>query len=169
MPFSYDYGKNDVKHHFEIHIPITAKILDVGPGVGTYSNLLTPSGYKLDCLEIFPRYITDYDLVEKYNKVMVGDIRKFDFDEYEYLIMGDVLEHLTFEESIKFLNQVKSSNQKCLVAVPYLLEQGEEYGNPYETHHQPDLTPEIMFKRYPFLRLLIRNNAYGYYINYEPI
>jgi hypothetical protein len=33
-----------------------------------------------------------------------------------------------------------------MVAVPYMMEQGEWGGNIHETHYQPDLTPENMLK-----------------------
>lgn len=166
MPYSYPEYKNDVKVHFENQIPKSSKILDVGPGAGTYSNLLSPLGYQLDCLEIFPRYVTQFNLFKKYKRIIIGDIREFDFKPYDYIIMGDILEHLTAEDAIKFLDQVNFNNQKCLVAVPYEYEQGEYEGNIHETHLQPDLTPEVMQKRYPSLKLLVGNGFYGYYINY---
>jgi hypothetical protein len=53
-----------------------------------------------------------------------------------------------------------------LEAVPYLFEQGEEYGNIYEKHQQADLTPAIFLERYPMMRLLFGDENYGYYVNY---
>jgi len=44
------------------------------------------------------------------------------------------------------------------------MKQGEYFGNKYETHHQPDLTPEVMSIRYPKLKMIYSNNEYGYYI-----
>jgi hypothetical protein len=52
-----------------------------------------------------------------------------------------------------------------MIAVPYLYEQGEEFGNIHETHLQPDLTPEIMLERYPDLKLIYGDENYGYYGN----
>jgi hypothetical protein len=52
-----------------------------------------------------------------------------------------------------------------MVAVPYMMEQGEWGGNIHETHYQPDLTPENMLERYPSLELLYSNEWYGYYIS----
>ena len=45
------------------------------------------------------------------------------------------------------------------------MEQGEVYGNIYEKHHQSDLTPDVMKKRYPELKFLIGDDEHGYYIN----
>ena len=89
----------------------------------------------------------------------------FNFDSYDCIIMGDILEHLTIKDAQKILNRITKNKQKCLVAVPYTMEQEEEEGNIYETHLQPDLTPENMLERYKQLKFLIGNNKYGYYIN----
>ena len=66
------------------------------------------------------------------------------------------------------LNKIHRMGKKAMVAVPYKFEQGEEYGNIHETHHQPDLTVAIMYQRYPMLRLIYGDLRYGYYINYIP-
>ena len=44
--------------------------------------------------------------------------------------------------------------------------QGPYEGNVYETHLQPDITPENFLERYPELKCLFKNDYYGYYINY---
>ena len=54
--------------------------------------------------------------------------------------------------------------KEMIVAVPYELEQGIEEDNIYEIHKQADLTPENMKERYPMLKLLYKNELYGYYI-----
>ena len=86
MPYSYGEFKEDVKQHFLNYIPSTTKILDVGPGQGTYSKLL--SNYNLDCIEVWEPYITQFNLQSQYNKVILGNINQFNFLEYEYIIMG---------------------------------------------------------------------------------
>jgi hypothetical protein len=79
--------------------------------------------------------------------------------------MGDILEHLTVEDAKSILHKIKVNNQGVMIAVPYLYEQGEEFGNIHETHLQPDLTPEIMLERYPDLKLIYGDENYGYYGN----
>ena len=166
MPYSYPEYKNEIKLHFKKCIPKNTKILDVGPGAGVYSDLLRELNYKIDCLEIWKPYISQFNLHQKYDNVILGDIRNFDFSSYDYIIMGDVLEHLTIEDATLFLDKVNNLNIKCLVAVPYNYEQGEYEGNVYESHLQPDLTSENVLTRYPSLNLLYGNHFYGYYINY---
>ena len=166
MPYSYPYYKEDIKDHFINNIPKYTKILDVGPGAGIYSDLLTPVGYRLDCLEIWPPYISEFNLTEKYGNVMIGNIVLYDFNEYDYIILGDVLEHLSVNNAIDLINNINRQNKKCLVAVPYNFSQGTSNGNVYETHLQPDLTHDRVIQRYG-LKLIYGNDQYGYYINYE--
>lgn len=165
MPVSFDFFKQEIQQYLKSNLPLSTKILDVGPGVGTYSKLLKPFGYKLDCVEIFEPYIEKYNLISQYNKVFVENILNFDISPYDFIILGDVLEHLQIKEAQNLINQIISQNKNCLVAVPYQMEQGVHEDNLYEIHHQPDLTPEIMGKRYPNLKLLYKNQYYGYYIS----
>jgi hypothetical protein len=166
MPYSSPFAKQEIANHFNDFVPKETKIIDVGPGCGTYWYLLSNLGYKLDCLEIWEPYISTFELNHKYNKVHLGNIIDFNIDDYEYIILGDVLEHLHLSDAQNLINKINKNHQKCLVAVPYLWEQGECENNIYETHLQPDLTPENMLEKYPSLHFLYGNEGYGYYINY---
>ena len=166
MPYSSTAFKDDVKIHMLSHLPPNTKILDVGPGSGTYGKLL--SGYfQMDGLEIHEPYVDKFNLRSIYKNVMVGNIVTFDFSEYDYIILGDVLEHIPKEEAIDLVDRINNAGKKCLIAVPYLYEQDECEGNIYETHHQPDLTHELFLERYPSMHLLYKDDGYGYYINYK--
>ena len=166
MPYSYSYFKEDIKNHFKSVIHTSIKILDVGPGAGTYSDLLTPIGYKLDCLEIWQPYVNEFKLTEKYGNVMIGNISLFDFNAYDYIILGDVLEHINTQDAKDLVTRILLNRKKCLIAVPYRFEQGTSNGNVYETHLQPELTHDLFMERYPGFNILYGNNDYGYYINY---
>jgi hypothetical protein len=173
MPHSYSFGKKEAIEFVQKNFPSSSKILDVGPGVGTYYDLLKPYGYKLDCLEIYEGYVDAYNLKSKYDQTLIGDVReeKWNLDNYDLVILGDVLEHLTVEQSKKVLNRC----QNVLVAVPYLCPQGgvdfvfedKRLINPHEKHEQADLTPLVMLTRYPNLGLIWSNHLYGYYSNVQ--
>lgn len=163
MPVSYSYFKEEVVDWFLSNVATSKRILDVGPGVGTYSDLLRKYGYKMDAIEIWAPYISKYQLPEKYDSVFNGNIVDFDLSNYDFIILGDVLEHLTSEQGVELIDRIKRSGKECLVAVPFLMDQGEHDGNKYEAHLQPDLLPEIMNSRYPSLTLLMSNPSYGYY------
>ena len=120
----------------------------------------------MDAIEIFANYIEQFDLNSKYNKVILGDIREFDFRDYDYIIMGDVLEHLSVKDAQQVIKRIQDLDILCLIAVPYNYEQGTYMDNVHETHLQPDLTPEIFLERYPMMKLLVGDDKYGYYINY---
>jgi len=163
MPYSYSDFKKEIQEHFQTIFQSDENILDVGPGSGTYSQLVT---FPIDCLEIFPPYIDMFKLHEKYRTVFTGDILLFDTTTYDYIIFGDVIEHLLIEQAQSLLQHLHEQGKRFLVAVPYRFPQQEEFGNIHETHHQDDLTPEIMLARYPMLQLLHGNTRYGYYVNY---
>jgi len=165
MPYSYGKYKDEVKNAIISNIPSSAKILDVGAGSGTYGDMLLGRFSKIIALEIFPKYVEMFQLNFRYDDVIIGNIIDFDFYDYDFLIMGDVLEHLSVADAQKIVYETQRNGQALLVAVPYMFEQGEEFGNIHETHLQPDLTPELMAKRYPELKLLYGDSNYGYYVN----
>jgi autotransporter strand-loop-strand O-heptosyltransferase len=166
MPNSYSFFKTEVKDWFIYNVPITKRILDVGPGQGTYSDLLKSAGYKMDAVEIWAPYVEQFNLKDKYDEVYIDDIRNFNLTKYDFVILGDVLEHLSKEDAQKLIDRMNEWGIDYMIAIPYMMEQdGEEYGNQYETHLQPDLTPEIMSERYPGLIKLYDNQWYGYYVN----
>ena len=168
MPNSYTVFKPEIRQWFIENVPTSKRVLDVGPGQGTYSELLRELGYRMDAVEVFAPYVDRFDLRDKYDNVYVANILEFNWKDYDFIILGDVLEHLTKEDGQQFMKELQFYGKQCLVAIPYTMEQdGEEYGNTYETHLQSDLTPEIMKERYPTLVPLYTNNLYGYYISEE--
>lgn len=171
MPTSYPLYKDSVRNWVLQNIPLDAKILDIGAGCGTYSDLLRGYGYKMDAIEIWEPYIEKYNLKDKYDKVFNQDVMNMKWHglrEYGLCILGDILEHLSLTEGQTLIRCISLHCENFIVAVPYLMEQGEHEGNTHETHLQPDLTPDIMKQRYPDLELLYGNNFYGYYINKKP-
>ena len=165
MPESYYFYKREIREYFKHHVSTDKKILDVGPGKGTYSLLLMGMGYQMDCIEIWEPYVNEFGLHEKYDNVHIGNIVDFDISAYDYIILGDILEHLTSADGVALINKINDLGKECLVAVPYEMEQGEYYGNVHESHLQSDLTPEVVSNRYPSLHELYANNFYGYYTN----
>lgn len=167
MPGSYGFFKNEVKLHLVSILFEIDRILDVGPGYGTYANLLKPELTNIDAIEIWEPYIQKFNLHSLYKNIFIGNILDFEkVRDYDYIIMGDVLEHIDTGNAQRLLTSITNFGIKCLVAIPYQYPQGEHDGNMYETYLQPDLTNEIFLNRYPEMKILFRNNVYGYYINY---
>lgn len=168
MPTSYPLYKDSVRNWFLQNVPLDTTILDIGAGCGTYSDLIRGYGYKMDAVEIWEPYINQYGLKNKYGWVYEENVLKMPLDvlgAYDFYILGDVLEHLSVEDAEWLMKFLKFAGKQYLVAVPYVMEQGEYEGNVHEIHLQPDLTPDIMAERYPDLELLYGNNFYGYYTN----
>jgi len=171
MPTSYQLYKDSIKNWILENVSLDAKILDIGAGCGTYSNLLRDYGYKMDAIEIWEPYIKKYNLKDKYDVVMemdVLDVYAPTLENYDMCILGDILEHLNIEDGQRLIKDISKHCKYFIVAIPYQMEQGEHEGNIHETHLQPDLTPEIMKQRYPELGFLYGNEYYGYYINKKP-
>lgn len=167
MAFSYTYFKDDIKDYLVNKFKGNAKILDVGAGEGTYFNLLHNYFKYIDCVEIFKPNIDRYNLKNKYHKVYNMDIKDFKYPYYDIIIFGDIIEHLEVNEAKKVLEYAYNNCEEMIVAVPYQLEQGIAEDNIYEIHKQDDLTDEIIKQRYPMLKLLYKNDLYGYYVKGE--
>lgn len=161
---SYNYYKEEIKQYLERKFTENARVLDVGAGSGTYFNLLGDYFKEMDCVEVFEKSIEYYKLREKYHKVYNCNIKDLEYDYYDIVIFGDIIEHLEVEEAQKVLKYAYDRCDEMIVAVPYMYKQGIEYGNIYEIHKQDDLTKENVLERYPMLKLLYGNDEYGYYI-----
>lgn len=164
MAGSYPYFKKEVTQYLKDNFPTTAKVLDVGAGCGTYYEYLKDYFKDIEAVEVFEPNIKNFNLEQKYKKVYNINILDFKYDYYDIIIFGDILEHLETAEAQQVLDYAFDRCKELIVAVPYLYPQGIEEDNIYEIHKQDDLTNEIMLERYPKLKLLYGDWAYGYYI-----
>jgi len=167
MPYSYSLYKKEFKDHLVNRFANDIQILDVGCGSGGYFELLNLYYPNIDGIEIYPNYVQMFNLDTKYRRLIIGDILQQDLSEWEYFIMGDVIEHMTYEEALQLIEKIHKTGKFMMVAVPYLFQQDEEYGNIHEIHKQPDLTKEIFLQRYSCMKFLFGDNNYGYFINYD--
>ena len=178
MPTSNNTFKDAIFNHikFIAGFDNRIKILDAGAGYGTYARGIP--GLKMDALEIYQPYIDEYNLTSLYDNVYCGSILDFDYDGYDYIIMGDILEHIVKEDAIRLIKDISDKKIKLMVGIPYKMEQSsrfnfldKEWDVESEIHHQPDLTHRIMKSRYPSLELFLTDNnenrGYAYYTNYH--
>jgi hypothetical protein len=116
-------------------------IVDVGPGEGTYWDLMKYS--TIDsfwaAVEIWEPYIEQYNLWSKYDVVVSQDIRDVEFRPREsrdnLIIFGDVLEHMPEDDARQLILRAKQHFRWILVSLPIVhAPQGEVNGNPYEAH-----------------------------------
>lgn len=154
MPGNWGYLGPDVKQYLTENFDKKSTILDVGCGHGFYYKLLNEHFEKFDAVEIWEPYIKEYELEKMYDNVYNVNILDFEFDYYDIIIMGDILEHLHRNDAISLLNKIKHKCKELLVVIPYYLPQGEVFGNKYEIHLQPDLDDDIINTYYPMLELI---------------
>lgn len=147
-------------------------ILDVGACDGVWSDLIRREVVPFVARPVLIDAVEAYKpnaarILDKYENVYVGQFQTYNyaFRQYDLIIFGDVLEHMTVADAQDALREAYEKDiDDVIVAVPYRYKQGAIYGNPYEVHVQDDLTPEIMAERYPLLELLFEAQAnYAYY------
>lgn len=156
----YDWAGHRVREMITMLYPPETRIFDVGAGQGKYRALL-PEYENVYAVEVFEPYVEQNNLRELYTHVYVCDV--FDFVHYSasqekledaVVVMGDVLEHLTYDDARQVLAVIFQHAVEVIVVVPYEYPQGEEDGNVHQEHLQDDLTVESMTRDYPELTLL---------------
>jgi methyltransferase family protein len=136
MPFSARQNRTWAAKHVAGARP--RLILDIGPGEGTYADLLRPllPHTAFHGIEAWGPYVDRFNLLSKYDAITVGDVRTFEFPRGDYtVIMGDVLEHMPEEDGRAVIANIKANAKHLLLSVPVLhKEQGATFGNPFERH-----------------------------------
>lgn len=158
---SYSFFKDDIVEYLKSIFPKGATGLDMGCGSGKYGFLLD-NYFLLDGVEACADVVYN-ETLDYYDRLFHADIREFQFHIYDFIILGDVLEHLTVEEAKKLLEYIYPKCKEIIVAVPFEYVQDAIDGNLYEIHKQDDLTPELMAERYPELKVRWINDVYGVY------
>ena len=156
---SYFFGKDIVCAWVRNHFPAGAEILDVGACDGIWRQLLPE--YTMDAVEI---HGPNADRLHGYRKVFRRDVDGLDYEHYDLIIFGDVIEHMDVEKAQRVLAYARPRCRDMVVAVPFLYPQDAFGGNPWEKHLQPDLTAEIFAARYPGFSVLCDTGMnYCYY------
>jgi hypothetical protein len=153
MPFSSHVCRKEIVDYLCNQFSPEATVLDVGAGAGAYFDSLHHHFHNMDAVEAHAPYITRFGLESKYRKVFNTDIVLFDIPDYDIIIFGDVLEHLTVEQARHVLDAACRHAKEVLVIVPYACPQDAVDGVEYEVHRQPDLTRDVFLERYPQMEL----------------
>lgn len=142
MPISSPSGKDEtaewiktVKHDY---------ILDVGVGQGTYADLIKKHKIKtkiLDGIEAWKPYFDEFSLNKKYGAVFNLDVREWHHWDYDIVIFGDVLEHMSKKDAVKIWNECSKQARYAVISIPIVHSpQGHVHGNPFEEHVKDDWT-----------------------------
>ena len=158
-------GKKDIALWILDHVPDGGTVLDVGACDGVWAKFLLSldPDIIIDGVEAYELNVIMHSLHRFYRNVYTMDIDDYRYAHYDMIIFGDVIEHMTVEKAQRVLKYAWDRCDDMIIGVPYMYPQDELYGNPYEVHKQPDLTPEIFDERYPGFELIKGSYFYGYY------
>lgn len=160
---SYDEGKAEVVRYVCDLFKRGSTCLDVGACDGKWHGLLGHY-FIMDAVEIFEPNVIEHRLDTKYRQVYACDVYGLEYDWYDLIIFGDVLEHMTVDRAQAVLEYAMPRCRDIIIGVPFRYKQDAIYGNPYEKHIQDDLTPELFDERYPGYELLCKPRGdYAYY------
>ena len=133
-------------------------ILDIGPGFGKFGVLCREYAdiwqirydkeswkTKIDCIEVFENYITPLHKYI-YDNIYVGKAEELihQLDNYDLILVLDVIEHMDKEVGIQFLKNCKEKAKTIIVSTPNgHSSQGVVFGNEYEVHRCGWSIPEL--------------------------
>ena len=159
---SFEQGKEFMAGWIRGRFDDGATCLDVGACDGNWWNRV--GGFlTMDAVEIWQPNVDRHQLEQKYRRVWCMDVADLEYEYYDLIIFGDVIEHMDVEKAQKVLAYAREHSKDFIVAVPWQYKQGICYGNQWEIHIQDDLTPEIFAERYPGMEPIWQNERYAYY------
>jgi len=151
MSYSLRSGKEQTLAWFVENQKQIQTIVDIGPGSGTYINLIKEqAGCCVDArwigVEIWAPYIEQFRLRERYNDIINADVRTVDWTQLkpDVVIAGDVLEHMTKPDAVKLVDQILAVAKTLIVSIPirHMPQDEHAYENPHEAHIKDDWSHE---------------------------
>lgn len=145
----------------------TRSVLDIGPGQGTYYHLLKKNmpDSIWHGVEVFKPYIEKFNLKKYYDKIYNKDIRKYNPKiDYDLIIAGDVLEHMTKENAQELVNKLLNNCKWFIISIPIIKwEQDEINDNKYEIHIKDDWSHEEVISSFPNIKFGFMGSEIGVY------
>lgn len=122
-----------------VHQVPHAKIIEIGPGYGKYGLMLREylnlKPQQLDCVEATRSYIDRFHWLKcLYDTVHHADCLDLPYEfynQYDVVLIIDVIEHLDKQKAIEFLKNVKA---QIIICTPVEFFEQEFENNPYEHH-----------------------------------
>jgi 2-polyprenyl-3-methyl-5-hydroxy-6-metoxy-1,4-benzoquinol methylase len=173
MPTSSKLGKIEIVEWVtDVKLQIF-KVLDVGCGEGTYPKLLKhqhPILHNAEWwgIEAWEKYIREFDLPSLYDIIINEDVRNINWDnlpKFDLTIFGDVLEHMTKEESQILVTNALKFSKFVIISIPIKHSpQGAYGGNPFEVHVKDNWTHQEVLESFPNIVKSIARKKIGVYL-----
>jgi len=127
-------------------------ILDVGTGSGVLEEIVRKNferSIRIDGIEAWAPYVEEFRLMERYDNLFNVDARQWPAWDYDLVMFGDVLEHMSESDSVKLWDQMSKQAKNAIITIPIIhYPQGASFGNPYEIHHEEDWNTERILKTF---------------------
>jgi 2-polyprenyl-3-methyl-5-hydroxy-6-metoxy-1,4-benzoquinol methylase len=150
MPYSDPSNKEWVVQKIREIEP--KKILDVGVGSGSLEHYVRANfgaSIQLDGIEVWKPYISEFNLLERYNNLFIIDVKQWDNWDYDLVMFGDVLEHMPEAEAVSLWDRVSRQARSAIITIPIIhYPQGAYAGNPYEIHHEEDWNTQRVLAKF---------------------
>ena len=172
MPTSSLQGKKEIIEWITTRKNIS-KVLDIGAGEGTYPKLFKEDKNMLVnadwwAIEAWTPYIEEYQLASLYDNILNEDVRSIDWNKlpnFDLVICGDVLEHMTKEESQEVVSKALEKTKELIISIPIVrAKQGAVGGNPFEIHVKDNWSHEEVLDSFPNIKEHATTKRIGVYL-----
>lgn len=127
-------------------------VLDVGAGQGVYLDLIRESlggGVIVNAVEVWQPYIDQFNLINRYDRLYAMDVRHMENFDYDLVILGDILEHMSEVEAIKLWDKISKQAKYAIISIPIIhYHQDAINGNPYEIHVEEDWDTKKVLEKF---------------------
>ena len=96
-------------------------------------------------------------------------MQKFQYEWYDCIIMGDVIEHMTPKEGVRCYYMLIPRCTELVIAVPYFYAQGACMVIPMKNTNNQTSPMKFLWNDITALRFFLKNDGYGYYIKVESV
>lgn len=145
-------------------------VVDCGCGGGTYHDTLGPHlpAARWIGIEVWAPYVERFRLSEKYDRVVVADLRQADFaalGPLDLAIFGDVLEHMAKEEAVATVTRALAVAAHVVVSIPVVPYPQQAFDeNPFEAHVKDDWSHTEVMQSFPGITAFFIHDHIGVYV-----
>ena len=138
-------------------------VLDIGAGTGKFGRLLKGKVATITGVEVWGPYITQYGLNLQYDTIINSNVLDLDdatLARHKVAIMGDVLEHIKYDQGKALIDRLKHFMDEIYLSIPISVCIQDGSVQPFEEHVYHWADKEIRYDLgFKILRYNINDNA----------